>query len=113
MSRRPVHTTPVGCFADLLLARDLPHLDDVRRGAAVAFVERRVDGLASFTRFGVRIIATVVDLAGRVIGRQRALDLAVSLPLPLVSEYPRLVRSLGYTYVWETWPSTELDGTTR
>ena len=27
-------------------------------------------------------------------------------PLPLLAEYPRLVRSLGYAFIWETWPDT-------
>jgi hypothetical protein len=110
MSRPSPLTTPVGRFADQLLARDLPHLEARRRADTVAFIQARVDGLASFTRFGVIVISRLVDLLGRIVGASRALDVAVRVPLPLLSEYPRLVRSLGYTYVWEKWPSTAVDG---
>lgn len=32
------------------------------------------------------------------------------LPLPLVAEYPRLVRSLSFAYIWEHWPHTSPTG---
>lgn len=111
MSHPSPFTTPVGRFADSLLARDLPGLDAERRLDAVAFVQRRVDGLPSFTRFGVVVISHLVDLLGRLIGASRSVEVAVRTPLPFVSEYPRLVRSLGYTFVWESWPDTLVDGT--
>jgi hypothetical protein len=100
----------VGRFAESLLARELPALDDGRRSATVEFVERRVDGLPSVTRLGVTIISIGVDVVRRLAGNERMLDVATGLPLPLVSEYPRLVRSLGFSYVWETWPTTAPDG---
>lgn len=103
-------TTPVGRFADSLLARDLPALADDRRHDAVAFIERRVDGLPSVTRFGVVVIGRAVALLGRAVGESRSIDVATGVPLPFLAEYPRLVRSLGYTFVWETWPETRLDG---
>jgi hypothetical protein len=103
-------TSPVGRFADALLARDLPALDVDRRAAAIDFVERRVAALPSVTRLGVTMISRVVDTVRRIVGEQRMLDLATRLPVPLWSEYPRLVRSLAYTYVWETWPGTRVDG---
>ncbi len=112
MSRPSPVTTPVGRFADRLLTRDLPHLEASRRGDTVAFIQERVDGLASFTRFGVVVISRLVDLLGLLVGPSLALDVAVRVPLPLLSEYPRLVRSLGYTYVWEKWPATAVDGST-
>ena len=39
-------------------------------------------------------------------------SIAVStrIPLPFVSEYPRLIRSLAFAYVWERWPDTKPDG---
>lgn len=110
MSRPAVLTSPVGRFADALLARDLPALEPVRRTDTVAFIERRVSSLPSVTRLGVVIISQGVDLVRRLAGTERTLDLATGLALPLLSEYPRLVRSLGYTYVWETWPGTATDG---
>jgi hypothetical protein len=109
---RSVPSSPlVGPFADRLLASDLPGLDRLRRAAAVAFIVRRVDGLPSVTRIGVLLIATLVRpllvLPAQVgvvrrLGRTR---------LPLFGEYPRLVRSLGYAFIWETWPDTAPDGT--
>ena len=105
-----VPTTVVGRFADGLLADDLPSLRDDRRLAAVAFVERRVVVLPSITRFGVGLIGGLVHGVGSVIGHDRTRSLVVRLPLPLLSEYPRLVRSLGYAFVWETWPDTAVDG---
>jgi hypothetical protein len=103
-------TSPVGRFTDALLARDLPALDVDRRAAAIDFVERRVAVLPSVTKLGVTLISRSVDTVRRVAGEERMLDLATRLPVPLWSEYPRLVRSLAYTYVWETWPHTSVDG---
>ena len=105
-----VPTTVVGRFADGLLAEDLPSLRPERRLDAVAFIERRVVVLPSITRFGVRLIGRTVHAVGAVVGHDRTRSLVLRLPLPLVSEYPRLVRSLGYAYVWETWPDTAVDG---
>jgi hypothetical protein len=102
--------TPVARFADDLLHADLPRLDPERRRAAVEFIGRRVTVLPSITRFGVTVIARTVDAVGMVLGRERTRRLVVSLSLPLLSEYPRLVRSLGYAYIWETWPDTLVDG---
>lgn len=110
MSRPTAFTSPVGRFADSLLARDLPELDDARRGEVVDFVERRVDSLPSVTKLGVVIISRAVDLVRRFGGTERMLDVATGIRLPLLSEYPRLVRSLGYTFVWETWPGTTQAG---
>lgn len=102
--------TAVGRFADDLLATDLPHLADDRRAAAVDFIGRRVAVLPSITRFGVLVIAGTVDVAARIVGRDRIRRIVLALPVPLLAEYPRLVRSLGYAYVWETWPDTRVDG---
>lgn len=110
MSRPAAFTSPVGRFADSLLARDLPALDDARRAEVVDFIERRTGSLPSVTKLGVVIISRAVDLIRRVGGTERMLDVATGLSLPLLSEYPRLVRSLGYTFVWETWPHTTPDG---
>lgn len=101
---------PVGRFADELLAGDLPDLDADRRAIVVAFVERRVEILPSFTRFGVTVIAFVLDAVSRVVGLERVIGFVAARPLPLLAEYPRLIRSLAYAYVWETWPSTTSTG---
>ena len=101
---------PVARFADGLLGADLPALAAERRAEAVAFIGRRVRVLPSITRFGVLGIGGFVEGLGMLIGHDRARRIAVSLPLPLLSEYPRLVRSLGYAFIWETWPATTVDG---
>jgi hypothetical protein len=102
----------VARFADGLLASDLPLLPGDRRGAVVAFIGRRVLVLPSITRFGVLVIAAAVDAVGVVLGHDRVRRLVLRLPLPLLAEYPRLIRSLGYAYIWESWPDTDVDGGT-
>ena len=104
-------STAVGRFADDLLADDLPGLPADRRADTVAVIERRIDRLPSVTRLGVRAISLGVDGLARVAGNERARRLATGVSLPLLAEYPRLVRSLGYAHVWETWPNTAVDGT--
>jgi hypothetical protein len=97
-------------FADGLLGSDLPALDAERRRAAVSFIGRRVRVLPSVTRAGVLTIAAVVEILGVMAGHDRVRRVVVAAPLPLLSEYPRLVRSLGYAYIWENWPHTAVDG---
>jgi hypothetical protein len=110
MSHLPLPSSAVGRFADGLLAADLPSLDEARRRRTVEFIEQRVTVLPSVTRFGVRLIGAGVEVLSRVAGRGRVLTVVTTLRLPLVAEYPRLVRSLGYAYIWETWPGTDVDG---
>jgi hypothetical protein len=102
----------VARFADGLLADDLPRLPDDRRRDAIDFIGRRVRVLPSITRLGVLSIALVVHLFGAVFGHGRVRRVVLALPLPLLAEYPRLVRSLGYAFIWETWPATDVDGGT-
>ncbi len=97
-------------FADGLLAADLPRLPDDRRAAAIDFIGRRVRVLPSITRLGVLSSPLLVHVIGAVIGHDRMRSIVLALPLPLLAEYPRLIRSLGYAYVWETWPDTSVDG---
>jgi len=106
VTSRPV----VGPFADRLLEGDLPALPTERRRAAVTFIIRRVDGLPSFTRFGVMVISSCFRLLLALPGGWPAARWLTSKPLPLLAEYPRIVRSLGYAYIWETWPATLPDG---
>lgn len=108
---RSVPSAPlVGPFADRLLELDLPGLTRERRHEVVAFTLRRVDGLPSLTRIGVLLIAAVVRAAMWLPGSTAVVRLVGRSTLPLLGEYPRLVRSLGYAYVWETWPATHPDG---
>jgi len=102
-----MRTSPlVEPFADRLLAADVPALDAARRGEVVAFVGRRVDVLPSVIRLGVTLIATVFRAFLVLPGGWRLTRRLVDRPLPLVGEYPRLVRSLAYAYIWERWPET-------
>jgi len=100
----------VARFAHGLLRNELPLLSDERRQDAVDFIGRRVSVLPSFTRFGVLVIGRVLDVAGMVIGHSNIRRIVTTLPIPLLAEYPRLVRSLGFAYVWETWPDTTVEG---
>ena len=103
----------VGPFAEHLLAADLPQLPAARRGEVVQFIERRVQTVPSFTRFGITVIGLfyrvlLVVPAGRMVAR-----LLISRPLPVLGEYPRLIRSLGYAFIWEHWPDTLPTGAPR
>lgn len=100
----------VGPFAERLLVADLPELLPVRRREVVAFIAHRVDSLPSFTRFGVLVIGAVFRLLLAVPGGWGVATVLMKLPLPFVGEYPRLMRSLGFAYVWEHWPSTSPTG---
>lgn len=101
----------VAPFAELLLARDLPGLPATHRSEVVRFIAHRVDTLPSFTRFGVLAIGTVVRLLLALPGGWPIVRFLTGLPLPFVAEYPRLVRSLGFAFVWEHWPDSRPDGT--
>ncbi len=100
----------VGSFAERLLHRDLPELPSERRKEVVAFIAHRVDGLPSFTRFGVLVLGSVFRFVLAVPGGWGVATLVMKLPLPLVAEYPRLIRSLGFAYVWEHWPTVSPTG---
>jgi hypothetical protein len=101
----------VAAFSDRLLAHELPGLPGAQRAEVVAFVGRRVAGLPSPMRLGVGVVATFVDGIGRLAGADRLARLVGQHPLPVVGEYARLVRSLAFAYVWDTWPATAPDGT--
>lgn len=115
--RRPMPTRllprlqpPIGSFSGQVLARDLPDLTAERRAEVVAFVERRVATIPTPMRTGVGLVAVVVAGLGRLLGGRRVAGLLASRPLPVAGEYVRLVRSLAYAYVWETWPDTTPSG---
>jgi hypothetical protein len=97
-------------FSAQVVAHDLPDLPPDRRAATVAFAGRRIDGLPSPMRLAVGIVAVVVGVVGRVAGTARVVGLLADRPLPVLGEYVRLVRSLTYAYVWETWPDTSVSG---
>ena len=98
--------TIVGPFADLLLTADLPDLSDARRAEVVEFVQRRASGVPSFTRFGLTVIALLFRGLMVVPGGRSTVRFLASKPIPVLGEYPRLIRSLGFAYVWDRWPDT-------
>lgn len=97
-------------FCDELVAHDLPELPAERRAAVVAFAGHRIAGLPSPMLLGVGAVAFLVGAFSRIVGRRRTVTVLASRPLPLLGEYVRLVRSLAYAYVWETWPDTTTRG---
>ena len=102
--------TVVSPLADRLLESDLPDLPSEARQDVLRFVCHRVDTLPSFTRFGVLAIGTVFRVLLSLPGGWFICRALMALPLPFVAEYPRLIRSLAYAYVWERWPDTKPDG---
>ncbi len=100
----------VGTFAERLLVADLPDLTAERRREVVAFIAHRVDTLPSFTRFGVLAIGSVFRVLLALPAGWTLATLLMKLPLPFVGEYPRLMRSLGFAYIWEHWPTTTPTG---
>lgn len=101
----------VAPFADRLLAADLAGLPSERRNEAVRFVVNRCEVVPSFTRFGVAVIGVFYRGLLAVPGGWPVGRFVASKPLPLLGEYPRLIRSLAYAYIWERWPDTLPDGT--
>ena len=116
MSTRSRPTQPLGvdgpfaAFAGELLQRELPDLDTPRRTETVGFVVGRVRSLPTPLRLGVTLLVLVMAIARRMVAPERVTVFLCSTRLPLVGELARLVRSLGFTFVWETWPDTSPTG---
>jgi hypothetical protein len=112
--RRPLRPATVqrlvAPVAHLVLADDLPGLTSDERDELVAFVVRRVDVLPSVMHLGVMAVAALyrglLSLpAGTTVVRRLA-----RLPLPLLGEYPRFIRSLAFAEAWESNPDRRADG---
>jgi hypothetical protein len=101
---------PIAGFCDRLVAHDLPDLPDGRRAEVVAFAGRRIAAMPTPMRLGVGVVSCAVEGAGRLVGRTRLTSILARRPLPVVGEYVRLVRSLVYARVWDTWPDTSPTG---
>jgi hypothetical protein len=97
-------------FCDGVVAHDLPELPAERRRAVVEFAGRRIAGLPSPMKLAVGAVAGAVGGVGRIAGTTRIAGLLADHPMPVTGEYVRLVRSLAYAYVWETWPNTSATG---
>ena len=94
---------------DLVLGHDFPDLDADRRRTVVAFVVSRLGALPGPMRLGVTLVAFLVA-ASRIVGGDGLVVRLSRLPIPVVAEYFRLLRSLSYAYVWETWPDSTPTG---
>lgn len=101
--------TVVSSTCATVLAHDFPALAADRRRVVSDFVAARLAVLPGPMRLGVTLIAHLVGTLGAIGGERVVLRLS-HLALPLVGEYFRLLRSLSYAYVWETWPDTSPTG---
>lgn len=101
---------PFGVFADRLLALELPDLPDDRRADAVEFACRRANEVPSPLKLGISILAAAVGLAQRALGVGTTTSFLQGTSLPFVGELARMVRSLAFAFIWETWPSTSPTG---
>ena len=111
VSRRPLSPDgPFGVFADRLLAVELPDLPESRRSETVEFVGRSTEEIPSPLRLGVTVLAHALGVAQRLVGVDRTTRALQHSPLPLIGELPRMVRSLGFAYIWESWPDTSPTG---
>lgn len=99
-----------GVFADSLIARDLPDLPDERRRETVVFVCGRAREVPTPLRLGVMALSAGAATGQRYAGVDRTTEFLRATRLPLVSELARMVRSLGFTFVWETWPTSSPTG---
>ena len=71
---------------------------------------RRADQVPSPLRIGVVTLTVATGVGQRTLGDERTTRFLRSTSLPFVAELARMVRSLGFTYVWETWPDTSPTG---
>lgn len=97
-------------FADALLTHDMPGLPAERRQSSVLFTLERIEAMPSPTRLGVQLIALPIRLLITIAGATRVARFLAPTTLPILGEYVRLHRSLGYAYIWETWPDSRRDG---
>lgn len=111
MTTRPLSAEgPFGRFADRLLATELPELPSPSRDLTVEFTCRRAAEVPGPLRLGVTVLVVGVGMSQRVFGLDRTTAMLRSTSLPFVGELARMVRSLGFTFVWETWPDTSPTG---
>lgn len=103
-------TGPFGRFAGDLLRIELPDLPDDRRAETIAFVCRRAAQAPTPLRLGIIALALATGVVQRLVGSSPTTAFLRGTSLPFVGELSRLVRSLGFAYVWETWPSTSESG---
>jgi len=101
---------PFGVFAERLLALELPDLPDDRRADAVEFTSRRANEVPSPLKLGISVLTAAVGLAQRVLGNDAVTSFLQDTSLPFVGELARMVRSLAFAFIWESWPNTSPTG---
>lgn len=99
-----------GVFADDVLRAELPDLAPDRRLATVEFVCRRAREVPTPLRIGVGTLSVGAAIVRRLAGPDRTTAFLSRTSLPFVGELARMVRSLGFAFVWETWPDTSPTG---
>jgi hypothetical protein len=110
VSKQSTSDGALGQFADCLLTIELPDLPEPARIDTVAFVCRRANQIPSPLRLGLSLVCVGVGLLQRLAGVERTTRALQSSGLPLLGELPRMVRSLGFAYIWETWPDASPSG---
>ena len=110
VSRQLSSEGPFGLFADRLLTLELPGLAAGDRADTVSFVCRRANQTPSPLRLGVVLLSIGVGISQRALGVDRTTRALRATTAPLVGELSRMVRSLGFAYIWETWPETDSTG---
>ncbi len=110
VSRQLTSDGALGQFANSLLTIELPDLPEAARADTVAFVCRRANQMPSPLRVGLVLVCTAVGVAQRVSGLERTTRFLQRSKLPLLGELPRMVRSLGFAFIWETWPDAAPTG---
>lgn len=101
---------PFGRFARRVLSVELPELPADRLDESVAFVCHRAAQTAGPPRLGVIVLAALVGASERVVDPATSTAWLRTTTLPFVGELSRLVRSLAFAFVWETWPDTRPTG---
>lgn len=101
---------PFGRFAERLLLLELPDLPAERLSVTVEFVCRRAQQVPDPLRLGVTVLALATGAAERAVEPDRVVAFMRTTELPLVGELARMVRSLAFAFVWETWPDTSPTG---
>lgn len=99
-----------GRFAGRLLVLELPDLPSDRLETTVEFVCRRAQQVPGPLRAGVTLLAVATGVAERAVDPDRIVGFMRTTELPLVGELARMVRSLAFAFVWETWPDTTPTG---
>ena len=101
---------PFGRFAERLLLLELPDLPADRLATTVEFVCRRARQVPGPLRLGVTVLSGSTAVVERLVDPDRVVAFLRSTELPLVGELARLVRSLAFAFVWETWPDSSPTG---